>query len=111
MKPVSVAAILLVILAGCGNSTSSSSFSSNPPTCPTDAQASEFVRQYAARQQIALPPQTMTMDGALCRRDKVTRGLAESYGRVVGYKAGLTNAALQKRFNHPEPLRGASSRE
>lgn len=27
-------------------------------------------------------------------------------GKVVGYKAGLTNAAVQKRFNYPAPVSG-----
>lgn len=76
------------------------------PTCPSDAQAAEFVRQYVARQQIALPPETMTMAGAVCGREKVTRLLGQAYGRVVGYKAGLTNPAVQQRFNYAAPVRG-----
>jgi 2-keto-4-pentenoate hydratase len=48
----------------------------------------------------------MTMAGAECGRDKVTAHLGRAYGRVVGYKAGLTNPAMQKRINYPAPVRG-----
>lgn len=94
------AAVALAGLAGCA------SLPPDVPTCPTEQQAADFVRQYVARQQIALPPESMTMEGALCGRDKVARLLAEPYGRVVGYKAGLTNPAVQKRFNYGQPIRG-----
>lgn len=94
------AVVALAGLAGCA------SVPPEAPTCPTEHQAADFVRQYVARQQIALPPESMTMEGALCGRDKVARLLAEPYGRVVGYKAGLTNPAVQKRFNYGQPIRG-----
>jgi 2-keto-4-pentenoate hydratase len=93
------AVTIIVAVAGCATRP-------DVPTCPTDAQAAEFARQYIARQQIALPPDTMTMAGAFCGRDKVTRLLGQEYGRVVGYKAGLTNPAVQKRFNYAAPVRG-----
>jgi 2-keto-4-pentenoate hydratase len=32
--------------------------------------------------------------------------IAKDLGGVVGYKAGLTNPAAQKRFNHDKPIRG-----
>ncbi len=100
MIRVSLAVLACAGLAGCA------SLPPDAPTCPTEQQAADFVRQYVARQQIALPAESMTMEGALCGRDKVARLLAESYGRVVGYKAGLTNPAVQKRFNYGQPLRG-----
>ena len=40
-------------------------------------------------------------------RDGLVAELSASQGRVVGYKAGLTNPAVQKRFNTTEPVRGA----
>lgn len=48
----------------------------------------------------------MSMADAECGREKLTRFLAQSQGAVVGYKAGLTNPAVQKRFGHDSPIRG-----
>lgn len=100
------ASFALIALAGLAGCASVPPPPPDAPTCPTEREAAEFVRQYVARQQIALPPESMTMEGALCGRDKVARLLAEPFGRVVGYKAGLTNPAVQKRFNYGQPLRG-----
>lgn len=44
-------------------------------------------------------------DGA-CTRAKFNVILAKQFGKVVGYKAGLTNPAVQKRFNTDKPVWG-----
>ncbi len=44
-------------------------------------------------------------DGA-CSRGKVTALLEQRLGKVIGYKAGLTNPAVQKRFNYDKPVWG-----
>lgn len=44
-------------------------------------------------------------DGA-CTRNKLTQLLASRHGKLVGYKAGLTNVAVQKRFNTDRPVWG-----
>lgn len=49
----------------------------------------------------------MTMAEAIRIRDGLVAELSASQGKVVGYKAGLTNPAVQKRFNTTEPVRGA----
>ncbi|HYF60974.1 MAG TPA: fumarylacetoacetate hydrolase [Burkholderiaceae bacterium] len=87
-------------LAGC------SSVPLDPATCPSDAQAAATARRFVALEPEPNPPSTMTMEGAVCARDKLVRALGASQGRVVGYKAGLTNAAVQKRFGHDAPVRG-----
>jgi 2-keto-4-pentenoate hydratase len=76
------------------------------PTCPSDAEVAANVQRYLALQPVPNPPETMTMDGALCGGRKFAAQLAASQGRVVGYKAGLTNPAVQKRFNYDQPVRG-----
>jgi len=79
---------------------------SAPAACPSDLDAALMAARFAHLQAVANPSPDMSMADALCGRDKYTKFLAQNYGRVVGYKAGLTNAAVQKRFNVTEPLRG-----
>ncbi|WP_153161064.1 2-keto-4-pentenoate hydratase [Zoogloea sp. 1C4] len=74
--------------------------------CPTDLEAAAVAAAVVARQPVPAPAGEMSMADGLCGRDKVVRFLAQTYGEVVGYKAGLTNPAVQKRFNHDAPLRG-----
>jgi 2-keto-4-pentenoate hydratase len=49
---------------------------------------------------------TMTMEDAAKVQAQYTALVAAGLGNVVGYKAGLTNPAVQKRFGHDRPLRG-----
>jgi 2-keto-4-pentenoate hydratase len=46
------------------------------------------------------------MEDALCIRDRLVERLQPRYGGIAGYKAGLTNRAVQQRFKHPHPVRG-----
>jgi 2-keto-4-pentenoate hydratase len=48
----------------------------------------------------------MSMEEAVRIRDGLVAELSASQGRVVGYKAGLTNPAVQKRFGTTSPVRG-----
>ena len=74
--------------------------------CPTDLEAAAVAAAIVARQPVTAPAGEMSMEDGLCGRDKVVRYLAQTYGEAVGYKAGLTNPAVQKRFNYNAPLRG-----
>jgi 2-keto-4-pentenoate hydratase len=78
----------------------------DPPTCPSDADVAANVQRYLALQPVPNPPATLTMEGARCGAGKFVAQLGASQGKVVGYKAGLTNPAVQKRFNYDQPLRG-----
>lgn len=73
--------------------------------CLSDAQAAELVASYAAKTPAANPENLSDADGA-CTRAKVNALLAQRMGKVVGYKAGLTNPAVQKRFNTDKPVWG-----
>ena len=66
--------------------------------CLTDAQAADLVANYVAKTPAANPENLTDADGA-CTRGKVNALLAQRMGKVIGYKAGLTNPAVQKRFN------------
>lgn len=78
----------------------------DPPTCPSDADNAELVRRYLALQPVPNPPADLTMAGAACGARKLVAALQPALGPVVGYKAGLTNPAVQKRLGVSTPLRG-----
>jgi 2-keto-4-pentenoate hydratase len=77
-----------------------------PAGCITMAQAQEMASRYAALEPLPNPSATMTMAAARCSADKFAQALTVSQGRIAGYKAGLTNTAVQQRFNTPHPLAG-----
>jgi 2-keto-4-pentenoate hydratase len=73
--------------------------------CLSDVQAAELVANYVAKTPAANPENLTDADGA-CTRGKVNALLAQRLGKVIGYKAGLTNPAVQKRFNTDRPVWG-----
>ena len=73
--------------------------------CLTDAQAVALYDAFIAKAPAANPEGLNEADGA-CTRTKLNGLLALRYGAVVGYKAGLTNPAVQKRFNYDRPVWG-----
>ena len=73
--------------------------------CLSDAQAAEMAGHYAAKTPAANLENLSDADGA-CTRAKFNALLAPRLGKVVGYKAGLTNPAVQKRFNTDKPVWG-----
>jgi 2-keto-4-pentenoate hydratase len=73
--------------------------------CLTDAQVEDMARQYAARAPAANPADQSEADAA-CTRAKFNALLARHFGAVIGYKAGLTNPAVQKRFGYDKPVWG-----
>lgn len=73
--------------------------------CLSDEQVTALVKSMAA----ATPAQTMeglSEDDGACTRQKLHQQLLSQYGSVIGYKAGLTNPAVQKRFNTDKPVWG-----
>ena len=73
--------------------------------CISDADAAALFDRYASRVAAVNPEVTSEADAA-CSRAKLNALLALQYGKVVGYKAGLTNPAVQKRFNADQPVWG-----
>ncbi|MGE3345843.1 MAG: 2-keto-4-pentenoate hydratase [Ramlibacter sp.] len=73
--------------------------------CLTDAQAVALVDQYMVRAPAANPEGLSEADGA-CSRAKVNALLELRLGNVIGYKAGLTASAVQKRFGYDKPVWG-----
>lgn len=74
--------------------------------CPTDIDTALMAARYANLQPAPNPQSDMTLADAACGREKFTAFLTQNYGKAIGYKAALTNPAIQKRFNYPNPVRG-----
>lgn len=97
------AALTALLLAACGSTPPPPP---DPPGCPTMAQMQEQARRYVAFEPLPLPATPLSMEAAACAQRKFVAALAPTHGRVVGYKAGLTNPAIQQRFGLSAPLRG-----
>ncbi len=75
-------------------------------SCMSDIDAAALVANYLAKTPAANPENLSTAEGE-CSRAKVNKFLVQQTGaKVVGYKAGLTNPAVQKRFNASAPVWG-----
>lgn len=73
--------------------------------CLSDTQVSAMFDAMASRTP-AVTPEGLSAADAECTRAKLQRLLEMDYGAPVGYKAGLTNPAVQKRFNATAPVWG-----
>ena len=73
--------------------------------CLTDTRITELVANISVRTPAATPQGLSEADG-VCSREKLHLLLEKSYGRVIGYKANLTNPAVQKRFNYNQSAWG-----
>lgn len=90
---------LIALLAGmaCANAAQAQ--------CLTDAQVADLTTHYFAKTPAANIENLTDADGA-CTRAKFNAHIAPRLGKVVGYKAGLTNPAVQKRFGTDKPVWG-----
>ena len=73
--------------------------------CLTDDQAQQLASHVLAGTP-APNPENLTEEDGACTRAKLHRILQQRYSGVAGYKAGLTNPAVQKRFNYDKPVWG-----
>jgi 2-keto-4-pentenoate hydratase len=73
--------------------------------CLSDAQVAALYDAYNAG--VPAPnPEGLDKAGGECTRGKFNAMLRVQLGDPIGYKAGLTNPAVQKRFNHDSPVWG-----
>ena len=79
---------------------------SAPAACLSTSEVQALMDNYSARQPAANPEGLSAAEGE-CSRAKLLALLDARFGAPVGYKAGLTNPAVQKRFNHDAPVWGA----
>lgn len=95
--PTAITAVALAALCASGAAQAA---------CLTDIEAAALVANYLAKTPAANPEGLSTADGE-CSRAKVNKFLQQQTGdEVIGYKAGLTNPAVQKRFNASAPVYG-----
>ena len=94
-------ALVAALLVGCASGPP------EPPSCPGAAEIADKVQRFAALQPFADAAPGLTMEGAACGARKFVAALVPAYGKVVGYKAGLTSTAVQQRFGVTAPVRGA----
>jgi 2-keto-4-pentenoate hydratase len=74
--------------------------------CLSDTEAAALVANYLNKKPAATPEGLNDAD-ATCTRAKVNKFLVQQTGaKAIGYKAGLTNPAVQKRFNATAPVWG-----
>jgi 2-keto-4-pentenoate hydratase len=73
--------------------------------CLSDSEVSALFDAYNNRVPAVTPEGLSAADGE-CSRTKLNRMFELQLGAPVGYKAGLTNPAVQKRFNHDSPVWG-----
>jgi len=74
--------------------------------CLSDTQAAALVANYLNKKP-ATNPEGLNDADAACTRAKLNKFLVQQTGaKPVGYKAGLTNPAVQKRFNASAPVWG-----
>ena len=91
--------------AGCAHDPTAAPIVASPG-CLSEAQVDALFADWQARQPVANLP-GLTMADAACSRARLQRRLAAKSGALVGYKAGLTNPAVQKRFHADQPVWGA----
>lgn len=76
------------------------------PDCPSPATVARLAADWRAMVPAKGLDAGMSMADGLCGQKLLQAELAKTEGKVVGYKAGLTNAAVQKRFGYDAPVRG-----
>jgi 2-keto-4-pentenoate hydratase len=74
--------------------------------CPTPETMQARAQKYLAREPLPAMPGLSLADGTCAQRHLVA-ALAPTLGPVVGWKAGLTNEAVQRAFGVNHPVRGA----
>ena len=68
--------------------------------------ASELAKHFLTTTAAPDPAGTITVDEAMKIQAKYVSIISGKYGPVIGYKAGLTNEGVQKKFGVSHPLRG-----
>lgn len=74
--------------------------------CPEPEPSAAIAAAWRDKQPLRGVPATLTVAAAACVRERFVQNLQGTLGRVAGYKAALTNPAVQKKFGADAPVRG-----
>jgi 2-keto-4-pentenoate hydratase len=74
--------------------------------CPSHERVNTLIRFMLMKEPVRGLRTDLSMQDAECGRRRLVERLEASDNRIVGYKAGLTNRALQERFGVASPVRG-----
>ena len=74
--------------------------------CPDHQAVTAYVADFQAARLSQGFGTDLSLAEAECARDQLVQELSPVLGRVVGYKAGFTNPALQQRFGVSSPAWG-----
>jgi len=74
--------------------------------CPSDARVGAFLADFHALRPTKSFGTGLSLADGLCAQGKLVAALRGELGPPIGYKVGLTNKAVQERFNVPHPVRG-----
>jgi len=74
--------------------------------CPSHERVNTLIRFMLMKEQVRGLRADLSMQDAECGRRRLVERLEATDNRIVGYKAGLTNKALQERFGVASPVRG-----
>ena len=94
-------------LAGCASNPPVAQPVPDAPGCLDAVAVAALTSAYEARIAADNPPGNLTAAAAACSRAKFQAATARLTGPLVGYKAGLTNPAVQKRFHTDQPVWGS----
>lgn len=74
--------------------------------CPSQERVNTILRYLEAKEPLRGLRADLTLQAAECGRRRLVEKLEASDNRIVGYKAGLTNAKVQAQFGVASPVRG-----
>jgi 2-keto-4-pentenoate hydratase len=74
--------------------------------CPAPDPSVAIAAAWRDKQPVRGVPSTLSLEAAACVRERFVESLQDTLGRVAGYKAALTNPAVQKKFGTSAPVRG-----
>jgi 2-keto-4-pentenoate hydratase len=77
-----------------------------PAACPSHERVNTILRFQEAKEPVRGLGTDLSMRDAECGRRRLVEKLESIDNRIVGYKAGLTNARIQAQFGVTSPVRG-----
>lgn len=77
-----------------------------PAACPSHERVNTILRFQEAKEPVRGLGTDLSMRDAECGRRRLVEKLEAVENRIVGYKAGLTNAKIQAQFGVTSPVRG-----